>query len=101
MGQAAVQLKLADAPSALLAATSSAPGPRPLYIPPPDRNTLAFPGFEASPSKVNLNNREQEPFHWKGLLLQSFAFDMMQNATRIITAKQGDRHLLLNKPYWS
>jgi hypothetical protein len=42
-----------------------------------------------------------EPYHWKGLLLQSFAFDMLQNATRIITADQDDRHLLLNKPYWS
>jgi hypothetical protein len=43
----------------------------------------------------------EEPYHWKGLLLQSFAFDMLQNATRIITADQADRHLLLNKPYWS
>jgi hypothetical protein len=31
---------------------------------------------------------ETEPYHWKGLLLQSFAFDMLQNATRIITADQ-------------
>jgi hypothetical protein len=42
-----------------------------------------------------------EPYHWKGLLLQSFAFDMLSNATRIITADQDDRHLLLNKPFWS
>jgi hypothetical protein len=42
-----------------------------------------------------------EPYHWKGLLLQSFAFDMLSNATRIITADQNDRHPLLNKPYWS
>lgn len=42
-----------------------------------------------------------EPFHWKGLLLQSFSFDMLQNATRIMTADQKDRHLLLNKPFWS
>lgn len=42
-----------------------------------------------------------EPFHWKGLLLQSFSFDLLQNATRIITADQKDRHILLNKPFWS
>ncbi|HMF52974.1 MAG TPA: hypothetical protein VK593_01395 [Edaphobacter sp.] len=42
-----------------------------------------------------------EPFHWKGLLLQSFAFEMLQNATRIMTADQNDRHILLNKPFWS
>src|SRR5207248_2523973 len=30
-----------------------------------------------------------------------FAFNMLSNATRIITADQSDRHLLLNKPYWS
>jgi hypothetical protein len=43
----------------------------------------------------------REPYHWKGLLLQSFAFDMLQNATRVITADQDDRHILLNKPFWS
>jgi hypothetical protein len=42
-----------------------------------------------------------EPYHWKGLILQSFAFDMLSNATRVITANQSDRHNLLNKPYWS
>lgn len=102
MGQAPVQRKLIDAPSALLAATSSTPSPRPLYIPPLEKNAPAFPGFETSGgSKAKLQSRQGETFHWKGLLLQSFEFDMMQNATRIITAKQGDRHLLLNKPYWS
>ena len=42
-----------------------------------------------------------EPYHWKGLVLQSFAFLLLQNGTRIITADQKDRHLLLNKPFWS
>lgn len=42
-----------------------------------------------------------EPFHWKGLLLQSLSFDMLQQATRVMTADQNDRHLLLNKPFWS
>ncbi len=42
-----------------------------------------------------------EPFHWKGLLLQSLSFDLLQNVTRIMTADQNDRHILLNKPFWS
>ncbi len=42
-----------------------------------------------------------EPYHWKGLLLQSFAFSALENGIRIMTADQHDRHLLLNKPYWS
>jgi hypothetical protein len=52
-------------------------------------------------SRAPATDSATEPYHWKGLLLQSFAFNMMQNATRIITADQNDRHLLLNKPYWS
>jgi hypothetical protein len=52
-------------------------------------------------SRATSTSSTTEPYHWKGLLLQSFAFDMLQNATRIITADQNDRHLLLNKPYWS
>jgi hypothetical protein len=43
----------------------------------------------------------EEPYHWKGLILQSFAFDMLENATRIMTADGQDRYLLLNKPFWS
>jgi hypothetical protein len=42
-----------------------------------------------------------EPFHWKGLLLQSLSFELLQNVTRIMTADQKDRHILLNKPFWS
>jgi hypothetical protein len=44
---------------------------------------------------------EEEPYHAKGLLLQSFAFLMLQEGTRIMTANQDDRHNLLNKPFWS
>jgi hypothetical protein len=44
---------------------------------------------------------EREPFHWKGLLVQSFEFVLVQNAVRVITANQHDRHVLLNKPYYS
>ena len=43
----------------------------------------------------------QEPYHWKGLLLQSFAFLMLEHGPRVLTADAGDRHLLLNKPFWS
>ena len=43
----------------------------------------------AAPAKFS----ETEPYHWKGLILQSFAFDMLSNATRVITADQNDRHL--------
>jgi hypothetical protein len=46
-------------------------------------------------------NPLNEPYHWKGLLLQSFAFMMLEDGIRIMTADQDDRHLLLNKPYWS
>ena len=42
-----------------------------------------------------------EKFHWTGLILQSIAFDSLQNSVRIMTASQDDRHLLLNKPFWS
>jgi hypothetical protein len=56
---------------------------------------------DSGQSRFEAHSSEEEPYHWKGLLLQSFAFDMLQNATRIITADQNDRHLLLNKPYWS
>ncbi len=44
---------------------------------------------------------EEERFHWSGLILQSIAFDSLQNGVRTITASQHDRHLLLNKPFWS
>ena len=43
----------------------------------------------------------QEPYHWKGLLLQSFAFLMLEHGPRVLTADDRDRHLLLNKPFWS
>jgi hypothetical protein len=46
-------------------------------------------------------NEMNEHYHWKGLLLQSFAFMMLEDGVRIITADQHDRHLLLNKPFWS
>ena len=53
------------------------------------------------PDRTGAQLPEIEPFHWKGLILQSLAFDLLQNATRIATASQKDRRLLLNKPFWS
>jgi hypothetical protein len=44
---------------------------------------------------------EKEHYHWKGLILQSFAFESLEDGVRIMTANQHDRQLLLNKPYWS
>ncbi len=62
----------------------------------------AFPPGNPLQSRAPIpSSPAQEPFHWKGLLLQSFAFDLLQNSTRIITADQNDRHILLNKPFWS
>src|ERR1700744_2329803 len=106
IAQASAETMLADdpsslpaAPSALLAASSSpispADEPKLSHIPPFELDTVAFPRFEVAPqSKTNLNRHDEEPYHWKGLLLQSFGFDVVQNATRIITARQSDRHLL-------
>ena len=61
-----------------------------------------FPSSRKDRSHItSLELERPEKYHWKGLLLQSFAFDMLQNATRIMTANQHDRHILLNKPFWS
>lgn len=46
-------------------------------------------------------SEKPESFHWRGLILESLSFDMLQNATRVMTADQHDRHILLNKPFWS
>jgi hypothetical protein len=42
-----------------------------------------------------------ERLHWKGLILQSLAFEGVQNGTRVIVADQQLRGYLLNKPFWS
>jgi len=46
-------------------------------------------------SRKSISEKE-EPYHWKGLALQSFAFDMLSNATRIVTASQHDRRLVVH-----
>ncbi|HEY0263741.1 MAG TPA: hypothetical protein VGC07_04390 [Granulicella sp.] len=86
---------LPPAPSATLfalpamyrAGSAAAPAERPSRLIPPDP-TAAGP-------------RPGERMHWKGLIYESIAFDLLQNATRVMTADQNDRHLLLNKPFWS
>ena len=42
----------------------------------------------------------RESYHWKGLLLQSLAFQGLEHGPRLATADAADRHLLLNKPFW-
>ncbi len=106
IAQAFDETKLIDAPSALLAAPSSPAGPRNesklLYVPALAPESLELPALETSgQSNATLNKDGEESFHWKGLLLQSFGFDVVQNTARIMTARQDDRHLLLNKPFWS
>ena len=43
----------------------------------------------------------REPYHWKGLLLQSLAFHGIEVGVRIATADPKDMHILLNKPFWT
>lgn len=42
-----------------------------------------------------------EPFHWKGLLWQSLAFQALEHGPRLMAADAEDRHILLNKPFWT
>jgi hypothetical protein len=57
--------------------------------------------FLSTQSRTSYASPELEPYHWKGLILQSFAFSSLENGVRIMTANQSDRHILLNKPFWS
>jgi len=77
------------------------------------RNELIAPRFDPNQGFLSIEGKTAfhtwpppsegvgEPYHWKGLLLQSFAFNSLENAVRIMSANQTDRHTLLNKPYWS
>lgn len=107
-----------------------ADGPVPAFLPPatidailPDApsalkteeipEALALPSHleKRSSEIVNLNNpfaphpelmgTSQEPYHWKGLLLQSLSFDLLLNGVRVGFSTQNERKLLLNKPFWS
>jgi hypothetical protein len=71
-------------------------------------SSLLVPQHPQEPSFLSIQSRtppgtplQQEPYHWKGLILQTFAFNSLENSVRIMTANQSDRHLLLNKPFWS
>lgn len=44
---------------------------------------------------------QAEPFHWKRLLWQSLAFQAVEHGPRLMAADAEDRHILLNKPFWS
>jgi len=84
---------LVDGPLPNLASTSNVPSGVQDSSVYKNKSLLETPAQAALPSR--------EPFHWKGLILQSLSFEMLQNATRVMTADQHDRHILLNKPFWS
>ena len=84
---------LVDGPRPNLASTSNVPSGVQDSSVYKNKSLLETPAQAALPSR--------EPFHWKGLILQSLSFEMLQNATRVMTADQHDRHILLNKPFWS
>jgi hypothetical protein len=76
------------------------PSPQPIAPPPfrPKRQELLLASQSRTPVGLSA---ALEPYHWKGLILQTFSFSFLENGVRIMTANQSDRHLLLNKPYWS
>src|SRR5271154_7107268 len=91
--------ELPDAPSAVRGIST----PREDYGESPD-NSLGNLTVKTDVSQSRAGapkSPAEEPYHWKGLILQSLAFEMLEDATRIMTADQHDRHLLLNKPFWS
>jgi hypothetical protein len=71
---------------------------------PSDLNLIGEPTFPSSSTQSRRpapKDIQSEPYHWKGLILQSVAFSALENGVRIMTADQDDRHILLNKPFWS
>jgi hypothetical protein len=56
--------------------------------------------FTTSPVQVSAMSVTDEKFHWKGMLLQTLAFNGIQNGVRIATASTQNRHILVNKPFW-
>jgi hypothetical protein len=90
-----VEASLPDAP---LPVVAQAPGPIAASLGTPRAKAN---DFLLAPDSAASGPLPGEHFHWKGLILQSIAFDLLQNGTRVVTADQNDRHLLLNKPFWS
>jgi hypothetical protein len=95
-----------NAPSAELPSPPPLPPNQPFAPPNPAPSSIPqqhqlLPLFDPAQSRTTYTSPAQEPYHWKGLILQSFAFNSLENSVRIMTANQSDRHILLNKPYWS
>lgn len=91
-GTLRAQSALPDSPGAvvqasLLRSVDSAPEP-------------LFPLARRS-NQPNITLAPGEKFHWKGLVLQSMGFLLLQHSVRIGMANDHDMHLLVNKPYWS
>ncbi len=59
-----------------------------------------LPSVPSTP-RVSIPESEEknERYHWKGLLLQSLEFNVIENSWRIASDDQ-IRDLLANKPYW-
>ncbi len=86
-----------NAPSAELSHPRPSPSGTTSFV--PQRQELSLlPTQSRSPANTS---PELEPYHWKGLILQSVEFSALENGVRIMTANQSDRHILLNKPFWS
>ena len=96
-------IELPNAPSALRQEPPSSESPRLDFGVPAFKASEMFASAErpTKPKTAVESDSEREPYHWKGLLLQSFAFISLEDGVRIMTANQHDRHILLNKPYWS
>lgn len=88
-----------DDASGTTAAFDSIPAGRELVSPTAGYGYRSPPGLQSQKGQPTTTG--QEPYHWKGLLLQSFAFLMLEHGPRVLTADAADRHLLLNKPFWS
>ena len=87
-------------------ATNTIPVPdlpdNPVPVPPASTPHLRDPrNFLLPPGSPASNPLPGERIYWKGLLLQSLAFEGVQNTARVIIADEQLRHFLLNKPFWS
>ena len=56
------------------------PNPAPSSIP---QHPQLSPHFDLSQSRTPYPSPEQEPYHWKGLILQSVEFSALENGVRI------------------
>jgi hypothetical protein len=91
---------LPDAPSALTIERTPVALALPLN-PSSTPSGTADPNDPFSAPHPELMGTPQEPYHWKGLLLQSLSFNLLLNGARTAFSTQNERKLLLNKPFWS